>query len=100
MSTSQIGIRIDDKDKRELEKNAKAIGLTAASAIKMMIFKFNHDKGFSYPINRKDSANDGRGLPSEVEKAMIKALAEEYGLIDDTSEKVNNIDELRKRWGR
>lgn len=100
MATAQIGVRLSEKEKNELEKNAEAIGLTAQSAIKVMISQFNHDKGFSYPINRKDSLDDIHKLPHEVEKAMLIAKAEEYGLIDDTSEDVKSIDDLRKRWGK
>ena len=37
MPTSQLGIRLDDKEKSELEKNAHALGLSASSAVKMMI---------------------------------------------------------------
>jgi DNA-damage-inducible protein J len=96
---AQLGIRLEDKEKAELEKNAHALGLTAASAVKMMIAQFNYDKGFRFPINRRDSLDKVEKLPKEVEKALLVAKAEELGLIKDTSETVENIDDLRKRWG-
>lgn len=37
---------------------------------------------------------------SEVKKAMLIAIAEEYGLIEDTSVSVTSIDDLRKQWGK
>lgn len=97
MATTQIGIRLSQKEKSELEKNAQAIGLTAQSAIKVMISQFNHDKGFKYPITRKASLDEVKELPEEVEKAMLIAKAEEYGLIKDTSEDVTSVADLRKR---
>ena len=100
MPTSQLGIRLDNKEKSELEKNAHALGLSASSAVKMMISQFNHDKGFRYPVNRMDSLDKVDKLPAEVEKAMVLAKAEEYGLVKDTSEDVKNIDDLRQRWGK
>lgn len=100
MPTSQLGIRLDDQEKRDLERNAKALGLNASSAIKMMIAQFNHDKGFRFPINRKDSIDKVDHLPAEVEKAMVLAKAEEYGLVEDTSKNVDSVDDLRKRCGK
>lgn len=100
MATTQIGIRLSKKEKSELEKNAEAIGLTAQSAIKVMISQFNHDKGFKYPITRKTSLDNVEKLPEEVEKAMLLAKAEEYGLIKDTSEDVESVADLRKRWSK
>jgi len=97
MATSQIGIRLDEQEKKEFEKNAKAIGLTTSTAIKMFIAKFNLDKGFSYPITSQREDEIVR-LPPEIEKAMVIAKAEELGLLDDSSEPVHDIQELRKRW--
>ena len=94
--SSLLGIRLDKKEKEELEKNARALGISGATAVKMMISQFNHDKGFSYPLNRKDSLNKLEELPEEVEKAMITAKAEELGLIKDTSVEVNNLNEWKK----
>ncbi|MDF7669337.1 hypothetical protein [Lactobacillus sp. ESL0703] len=98
MATVQIGVRLSEKEKNEFENNAKAIGLTASAALKVFIAKFNHDKGFSYPITAEDNLNSADRLPKEVENAMIIAKAEELGLIDDTSESVTSIEDLRKRW--
>jgi DNA-damage-inducible protein J len=98
MTTTQIGIRIDENEKKELEKNAKALGLTASSAIKMMIAKFNYDKGFSVPMTTKDSLDNYQKLPPEVEKAMFIAKGEELGLIKDTSEPVTDFEKLKDRW--
>ncbi len=97
MATSEIVIRLDDKEKHEFEQNAKAIGITTSSAIKMFIAKFNCDKGFSYPVTAKESIKT-RKSPEEVEKALVIAKAEELGLLEDTSERVTNIQNLRHRW--
>lgn len=94
MALSQIGFWLDEKEKREFEKNAKAIGLTPSMALKMFITKFNRDKGFSYPVNAKDTPP----LPEAVEKAMLIAKAEELGLLADTSEQVTDFQALRQRW--
>lgn len=95
MSTIQFGIRLDKKEKQELDDNAKQIGLTAATAVKMLISQF---KGFSYPVNRKEDNISDTNLPSEVEKAIVIAKAEELGLIKDSSIKVDNLDDWKKRW--
>lgn len=50
----------------------------------MFIAKFIRDKGINFPV----TLNDEVRLPEEVEKAMIIATAEEYGLLPDTSETV------------
>jgi len=97
VATSRIAIRLDDKEKHEFEQNAKAIGITTSSAIKMFIAKFNRDKGFSYPVTAKKSI-ETRKLPEEVEKALVIAKIEELGLLEDTSEKVTNVQNLRNRW--
>ncbi|GAB2027394.1 type II toxin-antitoxin system RelB/DinJ family antitoxin [Lactovum odontotermitis] len=94
MATAQIGIRLDEKEKREFEQTANALGLTASTAIKMFIAKFNRDKGFDFPITLDTVPK----IPEEVERAMIIAKAEELGLIADESEKVTDIRALRKRW--
>lgn len=94
MATAQIGIRLDEKEKREFEETANALGLTASTAIKMFIAKFNRDKGFGFPM----TLDDTHRLPEEVEKAMIIAKAEELGLLQDESERVTDIRALRKRW--
>ena len=95
MSTIQFGIRLDKKEKQELDDNAKQIGLTAATAVKMLISQF---KGFSYPVNRKEDNISDTNLPSEVEKAIVIAKAEELDLIKDSSIKVDNLDDWKKRW--
>ncbi|BDR57137.1 hypothetical protein [Xylocopilactobacillus apis] len=89
MSTSKIEISLEDQEKRDLEKNAKAIGLSVSEAIKMMITQFNN----SYPINR-----DVMVLPYEIEKSMLIAKAEEFGLIEDSSEEIDDINTLKHRW--
>ncbi|MDR1013067.1 MAG: type II toxin-antitoxin system RelB/DinJ family antitoxin [Lactobacillales bacterium] len=94
MATVQIGIRIDEKEKREFEATANALGLTASTAIKMFIAKFNRDKGFDFPVTLANVEK----IPEEVEKAMIIAKAEEYGLIPDESETVTDLSSLRQRW--
>lgn len=98
MSTIQFGIRLDKKEKQELDDNAKKIGLTAATAVKMLISQFNQDKRFSYPVNRKEDNISDTNLPSEVEKGIVIAKAEELGLIKDSSIKVDNLDDWKKRW--
>ena len=98
MSTIQFGIRLDKKEKQELDENAKQIGLTAATAVKMLISQFNHDKGFSYSVNRKETDTSDTNLPPEVEKARVLAKAEELGLVKDSSIKVDNLDDWKKRW--
>ncbi|MFD1549973.1 type II toxin-antitoxin system Phd/YefM family antitoxin [Levilactobacillus fuyuanensis] len=55
------------------------------------------DKGFSYPVTAKESI-ETRKLPEEVEKAIVVAKAEELGLLEDTSEKVTTIQNLRNCW--
>ncbi|MCI1664541.1 type II toxin-antitoxin system RelB/DinJ family antitoxin [Bifidobacterium crudilactis] len=94
MSTVQIGIRIDEQEKREFEETATALGISPTAAIKMFIAKFIRDKGINFPV----TLNDEVRLPEEVEKAMIIAKAEEYGLLPDTSETVSDISSLRSRW--
>jgi DNA-damage-inducible protein J len=94
MTTAQIGIRLDEKEKREFEKTANALGLSTSTAIKMFIAKFNRDKGFDFPITLDNASK----LPEEVEKAMIIAKAEEFGIINDTSEKVTDFKSLRDKW--
>ena len=98
MSTVQFGIRLDKKEKQELDDNAKQIGLTAATAVKMLISQFNHDKGFNYSVNHKETDTSDTNLPPELEKAMVLAKAEELGLIKDSSIKVDNLDDWKKRW--
>jgi DNA-damage-inducible protein J len=80
MATSQIGIRIDEIEKKEFEKTANSLGISPSSAIKMFIAKFNRDKGFGYPITLSNVAE----IPEEVEKAMLIAKAEEYGFLTET----------------
>ena len=72
--------------------------MTAAKVVKILISQFNHDKGLSYPVNRKETDRLDKNLPSEVEKAMVIAKAEELGLIKDSSIKVDNLDDWKKRW--
>lgn len=97
MTISQIIIQLDEQEKRKFEENAKAIGLTTSTAIKIFIAKFNLDKGFSYPITSQ-RADEIVRLPPEIEKAMVIAKAEELGLLDESSEPVHDIQELRKKW--
>jgi len=94
LATAQIGIRIDSEQKREFEQTAKALGLSSSTAIKMLISKFNRDKGFGFPV----TLDAIEKLPEEVEKAMIIAKAADYGLLADESEPVKSIKELRNRW--
>ncbi|MDR3190495.1 MAG: type II toxin-antitoxin system RelB/DinJ family antitoxin [Lactobacillaceae bacterium] len=94
MTMAQIGIRLDEREKIEFEKIANSLGMSTTTAIKMFIAKFNRDKGFDYPVTL-DNINK---LPEEVEKAMIIAKAEEYGILIDQSETVDDISELKKRW--
>lgn len=98
MATVQLGIRLDEKEKQELERNAKALGLNAATAVKMLISQFNYDKGFSVPINRKESLDTVEKFPKSVETAMLLAAAEEAGLVEDESIEVTDLDAWRKRW--
>lgn len=97
MAMSQITIRLDEQEKKKFEKNAEAIGLTTSTAIKMFIAKFNLDKGFSYPITSQNEDEIVR-LPPEIERAMVITKAEELGLLDESSEPVHDIQELRKKW--
>jgi DNA-damage-inducible protein J len=94
MATAQIGIRIDEKEKREFEETTKALGLTTATAIKMFIAKFNRDKGFDFKV----TLDDVQKLPEKVEKAMITAKAAEFGLLPDGAETVTNLSDLHHRW--
>lgn len=98
MATVQLGIRLDEKEKQELERNAKALGLNAATAVKMLISQFNYDKGFSVPINRKASLDTPAKLPKSIEKAMLLAAAEEAGVVNDESIEVTDLDAWRQRW--
>jgi antitoxin component of RelBE/YafQ-DinJ toxin-antitoxin module len=95
MPTVQLGIRLDEKEKREFEANANALGMSGATAIKMFIAKFNRDKGFDYPMTLDKVSK----LPEEVEKAMIIAKAAEFGLLLDESQTITDMSILRKRWG-
>ena len=97
MTSSQIRIRLSKQEKSEFEKNAQTIGLTTSAAIKLFIAKVNRDKGFSDRLPRKDSDEISK-LPLAVEKAMLIAKAEEVGLLEDTSERIGSIVELRQRW--
>lgn len=90
MTSTTTTIRLDANLKKEVDKRLKATGLSLNGyftlAAKQLVIQ--NRVPFNIVLPAEDQLNQ------ETEKAMVKAQAEELGLIKDDGRAFDNIDDL------
>ena len=98
MTTASMNFKTDRTTKEKFNKVAKKLGLTTSSLLNLFVTRVAREQAVPFDVKVVPDKEE-LDLDEESKKEMIRVLAVENGLIEDTDKDVKSLDKYFKDLG-